>query len=93
MIKVKYTSTVLKQGYHVQREHIGKPYFDAEIIGVPIECELYADNKAVAYNLLKKWESEYYKYDVVSIERANNIPNGSFVHETEFYGKFYGGCE
>jgi len=89
-VKVKYTSTIIKQGYHYNDNEIGKPFFNEDAIGVEFHKELYAETKEIAYNLLAKWSDDsYYEYGIKEVEEIihDEIPRNVFFYETEHFGK------
>ena len=89
-VKVKYTSTIVKQCYRYGDEESGKPYFNEEVIGVEFPSELYAETKEVAYNVIAKWSNDPYReYLIKEVEQIihDEIPRSTFFYETEYYAR------
>lgn len=95
MIKMSYTSKILKQGYRVDVDGSLHKYFNDEMVGVSTDKELYAEDESTAYNLIEKWNmnDKYHEHVVVDVHRIAKyeIPLDTYFHDTVFSGSIFKG--
>jgi len=88
-VKVKYTSSIVKQAYRFERDGTQVSVFEPAAIGVEFNKELYAETKEIAYNLITKWSNDpFYDYCIISVDKIihDEVPRNAFFYETEQRG-------
>lgn len=91
MIRITYSSMVVKQGY--RKDSTGKqiPYFNEDMIDVKVSKELYAEDKTIAYSLIEKWNKDpYFSYEIIEVENVSDssIPPDTYIHYNVYCGVY-----